>query len=157
MEFQSICTKKKEKCLCERRTSISVDDKFQMDPIWILWEIIIDNSKNIDNIKIKILNSILKLYCLKYTPSVKKKRRYLIYYAISILTEKYDTKIEIIKDKELVETVVKKINSVYKQIKKNEIGPKVDYLMTDIRKSSLEKTIDKLQMINKYDYIMNEQ
>ena len=104
-----------------------------------------------------ILNSILKLYCLKYTPSVKKKRRYLIYYAISILTEKYDTKIEIIKDKELVETVVKKINSVYKQIKKNEIGPKVDYLMTDIRKSSLEKTIDKLQMINKYDYIMNEQ
>jgi hypothetical protein len=29
--------------------------------------------------------------------------------------------------------------------------------MTDIRKSSLEKTIDKLQMINKYDYIMNEQ
>ena len=56
-----------------------------------------------------------------------------------------------------METVVKKINSVYKQIKKNEIGPKVDYLMTDIRKSSLEKTIDKLQMINKYDYIMNEQ
>ena len=157
MEFQSICMKKKEKCLCERRSNIPVDDKFQMDPICLLWEVIINNSKNIDNIKIKILNSILKLYCLKYTPSVKKKRRYLIYYAISILTEKYDTKIEIIKDKELVETVVKKINSVYKQIKKNEIGPKVDYLMTDIRKSSLEKTIDKLQMINKYDYIMNEQ
>ena len=157
MEFQSICIKKKEKCLCERRSNIPVDDKFQMDPIWVLWEIILDNSKNIDNIKMKILNSILKLYCLKYTPSVKKKRRYLIYYAISILTEKYDTKIEIIKDKELVETVVKKINSVYKQIKKNEIGPKVDYLMTDIRKSSLEKTIDKLQMINKYDYILNEQ
>jgi hypothetical protein len=157
MEFQSICMKKKEKCLCERRSNIPVDEKFQMDPIWLLWEVIINNSKNIDNIKIKILNSILKLYCLKYTPSVKKKRRYLIYYAISILTEKYDTKIEIIKDKELVETVVKKINSVYKQIKKNEIGPKVDYLMTDIRKSSLEKTIDKLQMINKYDYIMNEQ
>ena len=157
MEFQSICMKKKEKCLCERRNNIPVDDKFQMDPIWLLWEFINNNTKNIDKIKIKILNSILKLYCLKYTPSVKKKRRYLIYYAISILTEKYDTKIEIIKDKELVETVVKKINSVYKQIKKNEIGPKVDYLMTDIRKSSLEKTIDKLQMINKYDYIMNEQ
>lgn len=156
MEFQKICSSKKEKCLCERRTDIPVEDKFQMDPIWILWELILKYPKNLESIKVKILNSILKLYCLKYTPGVKKKRRYLIYYAVSILTEKYDTKIEIIKDKELVETVVKKINSVYKQIKKNEIGPKVDYLMTDIRKSSLEKTMDKLQMVNKFDFIMNE-
>jgi hypothetical protein len=156
MEFQRICANKKEKCICERRLIIPVEEKFQMDPIWILWELILNYSKNLESIKVKILNSILKLYCLKYTPGVKKKRRYLIYYAVSILTEKYDTKIEITKDKELVETVVKKINAVYKQIKKNEIGPKVDYLMTDVRKSSLERTMDKLQMMNKYDFIMNE-
>jgi hypothetical protein len=29
--------------------------------------------------------------------------------------------------------------------------------MSDIRKSSLEKSIDKLQMMNKFDFIMNEQ
>jgi hypothetical protein len=146
MEFQKICASKKEKCVCERRSNMPVDDKFQMDPIWIIWELILNNSGNSvsadDKIKTKILNSILKLYCLKYTPGVKKRRRYLIYYAISILTEKYDTKVDIIKDKEIVETVVKKINAVYKQIKKNEIGPKVDYLMCDIKKSNIEKTID---------------
>ena len=124
------------------------------------WELILNNSGNSvsadDKIKTKILNSILKLYCLKYTPGVKKRRRYLIYYAISILTEKYDTKVDIIKDKEIVETVVKKINAVYKQIKKNEIGPKVDYLMCDIKKSNIEKTIDKLQMVNKYDFGMRD-
>lgn len=151
MEFQKICANKKEKCLCERRSNIPVEDKFQMDPIWIIWEIILQQSNEKDSIKSKILNSILKLYCLKYTPGVKKRRRYLIYYAISIITEKYDTKIDITKDKELVETVVKKINSIYKQIKKNEVGPKIDYLMTDVRKSNLEKTIDKLQMLNKFD------
>jgi hypothetical protein len=155
MEFQKICANKKEKCLCERRSNIPVDDKFQMDPIWIIWEIILQQSIEKDSIKSKILNSILKLYCLKYTPGVKKRRRYLIYYAISIITEKYDTKIEITKDKELVETVVKKINAIYKQIKKNEVGPKVDYLMTDVRKSNLEKTIDKLQMLNKFDISMH--
>jgi hypothetical protein len=155
MEFQKICANKKEKCLCERRSNIPVDDKFQMDPIWIIWEIILQQSPEKDNIKSKILNSILKLYCLKYTPGVKKRRRYLIYYAISIITEKYDTKIDITKDKELVETVVKKINAIYKQIKKNEVGPKVDYLMTDVRKSNLEKTIDKLQMLNKFDISMH--
>jgi hypothetical protein len=155
MEFQKICANKKEKCLCERRSNIPVDDKFQMDPIWIIWEIILQQSIEKDSIKSKILNSILKLYCLKYTPGVKKRRRYLIYYAISIITEKYDTKIDITKDKELVETVVKKINAIYKQIKKNEVGPKVDYLMTDVRKSNLEKTIDKLQMLNKFDISMH--
>ena len=151
MEFQKICANKKEKCLCERRSNIPVEDKFQMDPIWIIWEIILKQSNEKDSIKSKILNSILKLYCLKYTPGVKKRRRYLIYYAISIITEKYDTKIEITKDKELVENVVKKINAIYKHIKKNEMGPKIDYLMTDVRKSNLEKTIDKLQMLNKFD------
>ncbi len=152
MEFQKICATKKEKCVCDRRSNIPVEDKFQMDPIWILWEIIINNAEDsADKIKTKILNSILKLYCIKYTPGVKKRRRYLIYYAISILTEKYDTKIEITKDKTLVENVVNKINSVYKQIKKNEKSPKVDYLTTDITKTNIEKTIDKLQLVNKYD------
>jgi hypothetical protein len=157
LEFQKICANKKEVCLCERRSIIPVDDKYQMDPIWILWEIITNYAEKSNNkIKVKIIQSILKLYCLKYTPGVKKRRRYLIYYAISILTEKYDEKIEIIKDKEGVEIVVKKINAVYKQIKKNEIGPKVDYLMADIRKSSIEKSIDKMQLLNKYDFGMRE-
>ena len=41
-------------------------------------------------------------------------------------------------------------------IKKNEIGPKVDYLMADIKKSSIEKSIDKMQLLNKYDFGMRE-
>lgn len=31
IEFQKICTNKKEVCLCERRSNMPVDDKHQMD------------------------------------------------------------------------------------------------------------------------------
>jgi len=155
MEFQTICKNKKTPCLCERR-NFNVDEKYQLDPIWILWEIILQNSEKKDKISNKIINSLISLYCLKFTPGVKKKRRYLIYFAISILTEKFDSTIEIIQsqNKEIIENVIKKINSVYKQIKKNEICPQTDYLMADVKKSSLDKTIGKLDKINSMDLII---
>ncbi len=153
LEFQSICKLKKTPCLCERR-KMPVDEKYQMDPIWIIWELLLNNAEKKDKISSKIVQSLLHLYCIKFTPGVKKKRRYLIYFAISIVTEKYDSSIEITQDKEVVEIVVKKINSVYKQIKKNEISPQTDYLLADVKKSNLDKTIEKLDKINSMNLII---
>jgi uncharacterized pyridoxamine 5'-phosphate oxidase family protein len=75
---------------------------------------------------------------------------------IEIFTEPYSLQEELVRDKNKIITITQNINKIYKQIKKNEIGPKVDYLMTDVRKSSLEKSIDKLQLMNKFDFMMNE-
>ena len=41
LEFDSLCKKKKEKCLCERRTFAPVLPTYQMDPIWIIWDILL--------------------------------------------------------------------------------------------------------------------
>jgi hypothetical protein len=161
LEFNTVCKNKKEPCKCARRASMPVEDKHQLDPVWILWEII---SKHVNgpncvlpkkNIVTKVIKSLLHLYCIRFTPGSKRKRRYLLYFAISLITESYSTDKEIIapQNKDVIEVVTQKINSVYKQIKKNEIAPATDYLMHNVKRSDLEKTIEKIEKLNNLQFM----
>ena len=104
---------------------------------------------------VKVINSLLHLYCIRFTPGSKRKRRYLLYFAISLITESYSSDKEIIaaQNKDVIEIVTQKINSVYKQIKKNEIAPATDYLMHNVKRSDLEKTIEKIEKLNNLQFI----
>lgn len=119
-----------------------------MDPIWIVWEIINSHIKN--KLCGKIIDALLTIFCIKYSPSIKKKRRYIIYFAISLLTEEYSNNVSIITDKNKINNVVNKINIIYNEVKKNEIAPNTDYLFDGLEKnkSNLEKTIEKLEKMN---------
>lgn len=78
-----------------------------------------------------------------------------MYFAISLITESYSTDKEIItrENKDVIEVVIQKINSVYKQIKKNEIAPATDYLMHNVSRSDLEKTIEKIEKLNNLQFL----
>jgi hypothetical protein len=157
MEFEHICKIKKQKCVGERRSTMPVESKFQMDPIWIVWELILDQAKKaLDPLIPKIMQSLLRMYCLRYTDGIKKKRRYLIYFAICLLTEPVVMTQEMVANKDTIETVVKKIDTVYKQVKKNEIAPKMDYLAGSAggAKSDLDKTIEKMDKLNSMNTII---
>jgi hypothetical protein len=164
IEFETICKSKKETCRCERRSHIPVDDKLQFDPIWMIWDLIISESEKDDihtALTQKIIKSILRMYCVRFTPSVRKKRRYLIYFAISLLTAEYDSKIEMVQDKLIIETAVGNINSVYKQIKQHEISPDTDYLFSSAgyagdKKGDLERTIKRLETLNAMNTIVRK-
>jgi predicted HAD superfamily phosphohydrolase len=58
--------------------------------------------------------------------------------------------IAIITHPEKIEAIVLKIDSIYKEIKKNEVSPKTDYLFTNLNKTNLEKTIEKIELINNF-------
>ena len=151
-EFENICKNRKEKCKCERRPKIPVDSKNQMDIIWIVWDIFLKEANKRSKIIVKIVNSLLNLFTLKYTSGCNKKRKYILYFVVSLLCENITMDEEIIRktQQEIVSNVLAKIDTVYKQIKKNEVSPGTDYLFKDLKSSNLEKTIEKLEAMNSF-------
>lgn len=154
IEFDLICKKKKQPCYCEKRSSNPVENKFQRDIIWILWDTLFLYCEKTNNQFIdKLMNSLHKLFCVKYTTAASKKRRYLLYFAVSLLTQSVSANIELIHDKKLVQNIVDRIDMIYKQIKKNEESPRTDYLFNNINKErNLEMSIMKMEMVNNMDF-----
>jgi hypothetical protein len=152
IEFEIICNLRKQKCVCERRSQVPVDNKYQMDVIWLVWDIFFKKCEQKQPIFKKIVSSSLNLFTLKYTNSCIKKRKYILYFIVSLLCEKVSFEDEIIRESQkiVVNNVIKNIDSIYKQIKKNEESPGTDYLFTNMKSSNLEKTIEKLDKMNSF-------
>ena len=149
IEYENIGKKYKKKIECDRRENIPVDQKYQKELIWIIWDILLLNVQSKPEMTNKIINSLMSLYCLHYSTGCKKRRRYLMYFAVSILVDKYNTDIGIIQNKQIIDKVIGQIHLIYKEIKKHEEAPKTDYLFNDEmkQKSNLEKTVEKLDKI----------
>jgi hypothetical protein len=75
-----------------------------------------------------------------------------LYFVVSLLCENVSLTEEIMREqqKEVVTNIIKNIDSIYKQIKKNEESPGTDYLFKDVKTSNLEKTIEKLEAMNTF-------
>ena len=148
IEYENICKSKKIKCHCERRLFANVNDKFQMEIIWMIWDAILCESEKRDKYINKIIKSLLNLFCIKYSSGCKKRRKYILYFACNLLTEKVDISIPIIQEKQKIEIIVNKINIIYREIKKCEIKPDTDYLFNGLEKNNIEKTIEKIYKMN---------
>ena len=155
MEFDNICKKRKEQSKCERRSQYEVDLKLQCDIIWMIWDILLYSCELQNNIfTLSIMKSLVNLFCIKYTNASAKKRRYIFYFAVTLITEPVPTHIELIADKPIVQNVVDKINHIYTQIKTNEVTPGTDYLFNGLEaQSTFDKSIQKLDIMSKIDFI----
>jgi hypothetical protein len=152
IEFEILCKNRKEKIRCERRNFVPVDSKLQMDIIWIVWDIFLKEAEKRSKIVKKVIEALLSLFTLKFTPGCYKKRKYILYFAVSLLCENANIEEEIIRktQQDIVANVLKKIDFVYKQIKKNEESPGTEYLFKDMKSGNLEKTIEKLEKMNTF-------
>ena len=129
---------------------MNVGDAYETDVVWLLWEAMICEASNDLFVK-KLIDCLLDLFSIRYSFNVKSKRRYLIYFAIEILTDSLRTNIPLIdsKKKALVEKIVEKANAIYKVVKKNEIQPQSSYLLNSIAgiKDEKDKMMDKFNKI----------
>ena len=154
IEFDLICKKRKQICRCERRKTMAVENKYQKDIIWIVWASVLHYGAAKGAYIEKLLTALLNLFCIKYTTASAKKRRYLLYFCVGLIVEPVPTNIDLITNKEMLNTVVGQINQVYKQIKKNEESPNTDYLFANLdNKNNFEASMKKMEMVNSMGFI----
>jgi hypothetical protein len=161
IEYENICKKKKKICDSQARSYAPVGSP--NDIIWIIWDILFyyaepENSvsKNTTNLAIinKIIKSLYSIFTIKYKPTYRTKRKYIIYYAFSILTDNINFDIALINDtnKDKIKAIVEKIDNVYRDIKKNEEAPATDpdNPFKNHKKSNMEKTIEKIAIMSNF-------
>ena len=154
VEFEALCKKRKAPCKLVRRTKYApliADGKLQSDLIWIVWELLEIRAKSLSPIHEKIMRSIMSLFCMKYTTACCHKRRYLLYFAVALITDKVSMDIPIVANKEIVQIAMANINKVYSAIKKNEMrrggggGTKHSGGGGDM--TNLDKSLEKMDLI----------
>ncbi len=118
MYYELNCKKKKEKCLVVER-DYPIDLKYKRDIIWIVWDIFFDVLDENNALMIKLFNSLLSMYCIAFTPACKRKRKYILYYAITLLCDDIKLDIPIIENKKVVDDILEKHDQVYKDIQKS--------------------------------------
>ena len=116
-DFESTCSKKKCNYKTSPREFAPVEDKHKGDIIWIIWEIIIKECVTRNNALLtKIIDSIMKMFSIRYSPTIKRHRRFNIYFAISLLTEHFDSSLQITNDTDVCSHMIDNIDIVYKQL-----------------------------------------
>lgn len=146
IEFDIEIRKTKNKKIALTREYIPVNAKEQSSLIWIIWDIFLELSKP-DSNNTRIINSILNIFCLKYGKSIPKKRRFLMYNCVLLLTEKIDYSIPIIHDRSLLTKIQENIFKIYKQIKENEIT----ILPSELIKTNKDKSLNKMELLKSVD------
>lgn len=150
LKFEIISKQKKSQLNCERRSFAPVEEKYQMNIIWMIWEGLIIESKSKDtNIK-NTIDSLLELFCIRYKPSNNRSRKYLIYWAVCFLTQDINFKNPLIKNSEIIKNISNNIDLIYKQIKQNEKKPSTDYLFNGLNENNIEKSMKKLETMNTF-------
>jgi len=155
IEFELLCKKRKLPCICDPRDFVKVESKFRTQLIWIIWDILFHyiSLKNAPGL-VQIMNSLFNLFCVKYTAGTPKRRRYLLYYGVALITEEYSLKEDMIQNKAVIQNVLKNINKLYKEVKKTEMTPTTDYLFANLeQETQFENSLRKLQLVHSLDML----
>ena len=150
IQYQTHCFKIKEPIICFSRNNIAVKPNYRTNLIWIVWEILMSFEHT--PLLQKVIMSLMQLFCIQYKPNICDRRKQLLFYAVSIITENVDLTTEIVSVtyKNKIELLLQEVDKYYRELKKNEISPKTDYMFMNIkdqRAHNLKIGIAKMELL----------
>lgn len=152
VDYECICRNKKIKLNAENRSFI--DSKYRNNVVWMIWDVFFHVSETKNTIVNTIVTSLFNIFIKRYSHTENKRKIFLLYFVVSLLTEIHDYSITMIEDSDKITSIVDNIDTIYKQVKTNEVSPNTDYLFKDVKQTNLEKTIERLEtmenMTNKF-------
>jgi len=150
IEFDLICRSKKTPCALDPpRDNVPVSGRFQRDVVWIIWEAIkhysdLSASRG-DMVVHKCIDALFTLFCVRYTNTCAKKRRFMIYHAVCLLAEPMDATAPLFRDKALIGVVMNKMDDIFLPMKKCEITDAME--LKNEKRINFEKSMNKMKMI----------
>lgn len=98
----------------ENRKVKGIEDKFQHDIIWLLWEAILTetNDRNIESLSTQI-KCLYQLYKFKFNASKKKTKIPLLIHSITLLTLNIDWTLPLTNKQDIIKNVCVQINKLY--------------------------------------------
>ena len=117
IQYDEVCTKKKKPLVCVSRDFVPVKSS---NIIWILFELLLSFQE--PDILYKVIQSLVRLFSIKYTPSTNKKRKHILNLCVLlIINDSVDFTTKIIENTSVFIPIEENINLIFEQIKKNEI------------------------------------
>ena len=149
---------KKGMLLCARRVFCTVPESHQRNLVWLLWELIrVETDSRNSRYLSQIVESLLFLFCMRFTKTTIKKRKSILYFVIALLSETSISTDEIVlkSNLESMAQIRQNIDFIYLQVKANEIRthqPRVDCkTFKDMKEANLACTLQKLETMNKFN------
>jgi hypothetical protein len=108
--YDALCAKNKTPLKYVERAYCKQSKK---DAVWLVWDLLLNH----ENAFLKsVLTALLALFCVRYTPSCKTRRRHLIYFALLLHCEPSNAGVDLVQDKTALANSCSKVDLVYKRI-----------------------------------------
>jgi hypothetical protein len=149
--YPVICKKKGLACLGHKRFQHIIEEKYNKELVWLVWDTLIKLSEKKSKLENNIILNLFDLFKIRYRPTQNKKRIYLIYLSIEIMGLNLKSFTPIVFDKNKVLEINKQYNIVYKQIIKNNLNSLDNSLFLNSKNNKKIKINEKLKAWNNLD------
>lgn len=157
ISFDAMCRKRKQPLLCQQRSDYTdIDSKFRGDFIWVIWECLVHYAQERGELEHILIKTLFQLFRVRYSYPTVKKRKPLLYFAISILTETQGNahlKKEILNEnaKQMVAVAVQQVHQIiYKSLKQYEILAET---REPTNNTKLAQSMEKMRLLRENDLI----